>query len=569
MKNPIFRNSLILIFVVALAIYVGFFYRKAGGQDKMAADLVIHNAAIYTADDDNPTAEAVAIKGDKIIFVGNNADAQGYIGESTKAYDMAGNMVLPGLTDAHTHIRWVGQRETGLNLQGIDDLTETVQKIKDYADNVPDGEWIVGVGWIEKKWKENRFLNKDDLDPFSANKPIVANRAGEHSIVANSKAMELSGITRETPDPPGGQILRDENGDPTGMFVDNAMALIRNHIPAPRREKNKRSLQAGVDFMARMGWAEVQEAGGSYDDLALLKEMHEEGNLNVRVYYAMLWGEEAYKLLERGREKTPDDMIDVRGIKYFADGALGSRGAALLAPYDDVPNSKGSVLIDPAEALPVMEAALRKGIQIETHAIGDYANRFTLDLYEQAFKAVPKSERVDADPRWRIEHAQIIDPADQKRYKDLDILAVVEASTVKGDLYFAPARIGSERLKNAYLWKSLIDQGIRFSAGTDAPVEVGDPRVEFFSLVQRTDFNGFYNDDWHVEEKLSHYQALKTMTLWASRAAFQEDMRGSIEVGKKADLSIFDKDWMKIKPIEIMDSETVMTIVDGKVRYQR
>jgi hypothetical protein len=261
-------------------------------------------------------------------------------------------------------------------------------------------------------------------------------------------------------------------------------------------------------------------------------------------------------------------MIDIKGIKIFADGALGSRGAALLEPYQDA-EGKGLPLIDREEALPVMIDALKKGVQVETHAIGDYANRFVLDLYEEALNAVPAEERVDADPRWRIEHAQIVHPDDQKRYKDLDIIAVVEASTVKGDLYFAPDRIGSERLKYAYLWKSLIDQGIRFTAGTDAPVEVGDPRVEFFSLVQRTDFNGFYNDDWHVEEKLSHEQALKTMTLWAAHAAFQDDIRGTIEVGKKADFSIFDKDWMQIEPIEIMDSETVMTIVDGKVTYQR
>lgn len=557
----------IMVAVLALAVaYVVFFQKEDIKPDP--ASMVLNNAIIYTANDNQRTAEAVAIKDDKIIFVGSNEDVKAYIGDNTNIFNMEGNVIYPGLTDAHIHIKWVGQRELGLNLQGIDDLGEVVNKIKAYADNVPDGGWVVGSGWIEKKWKENRFLHKSDVDAFSANKPIAVTRADEHSLLANTKAMELAGITRDTPDPEGGQILRDENGELTGMFVDNAMALIRSHIPPPSREQDKKSIQAGLDFTSRMGWTQVQEAGGSYADIDILKEIQRDGTLKTRIYYAVLSGKEAATLLDRGVEISSDRMIDVKGIKFFGDGALGSRGAALLEPYDDV-GGKGTLLISRETMLPVLIDALKKGVQIETHAIGDYTNRFVLDLYEEAFNAVPVDERVDKNPRWRIEHAQIIHPDDQQRYADLDVIAVVEASTVKGDLYFAPDRIGSERLKNAYLWKTLIDKGIKFSAGTDAPVEVGDPRVEFFSLVQRTDFNGFYTDDWHVEEKLTRDQALKTMTLWAAYAAFQEDIRGSIEVGKKADFSIFDKDWMVIEPIEIMDSETVMTIVDGKITYAK
>ena len=301
--------------------------------------------------------------------------------------------------------------------------------------------------------------------------------------------------------------------------------------------------------MSGMGWTQVQEAGGDYADVELLKEIHAEGKLKTRLYYFMLSGEEGAKLLERGAEYSEDNMLDIAGIKYFGDGGLGSRGAALLEPYDDE-NTSGLVLIDGDKALDVYIEALKKGIQIETHAIGDYTNRFVLDLYEEAFKAVPEAERVNENPRWRIEHAQIIHPDDQIRYKELGIIAAVEASTVKADLYFAPARIGSERLKTAYLWKTLIDQGIHVSAGTDAPVEVGDPRVEFFSLVARTDFNGFYTDDWNIDEKVDHKTALKMMTINAAYAAFQEDIRGSIEVGKKADFSIFDKDWMTIGKLQ-------------------
>ena len=562
------KNNLIYILVAAAVIYILFFYRDGDIAEQVQADMILQNGTIYTANDAQWTAAAVAIKGDEIIFVGSVADAQNFIGENTNIFDLGGDTVFPGLTDAHTHIKWVGQRELGLNLQNIDDLGETVEAIRLYAENIAEGDWITGKGWIEQKWTDQRFLNKSDVDYFSKNKPLVVTRGGEHSILANSKAMEIAGITRDTPDPVGGSILKDENGEPSGMFIDNAMALIRNHIPAPTREEEKKSLQAGLDFMSGMGWTQVQEAGGDYADVELLKEIHAEGKLKTRLYYFMLSGEEGAKLLERGAEYSEDNMLDIAGIKYFGDGGLGSRGAALLEPYDDE-NTSGLVLIDGDKALDVYIEALKKGIQIETHAIGDYTNRFVLDLYEEAFKAVPEAERVNENPRWRIEHAQIIHPDDQIRYKELGIIAAVEASTVKADLYFAPARIGSERLKTAYLWKTLIDQGIHVTAGTDAPVEVGDPRVEFFSLVARTDFNGFYTDDWNIDEKVDHKTALKMMTINAAYAAFQEDIRGSIEVGKKADFSIFDKDWMIIEPSEIMDSEAVMTIVGGRVTYSR
>lgn len=562
------KNNLIYILVAAAVIYILFFYRDGDIAEQVQADMILQNGTIYTANDAQWTAAAVAIKGDEIIFVGSVADAQNFIGENTNIFDLGGDTVFPGLTDAHTHIKWVGQRELGLNLQNIDDLGETVEAIRLYAENIAEGDWIIGKGWIEQKWADQRFLNKSDVDYFSKNKPLVVTRGGEHSILANSKAMEIAGITRDTPDPAGGSILKDENGEPSGMFIDNAMALIRNHIPAPTREEEKKSLQAGLDFMSGMGWTQVQEAGGDYADVELLKEIHAEGKLKTRLYYFMLSGEEGAKLLERGAEYSEDNMLDIAGIKYFGDGGLGSRGAALLEPYDDE-NTSGLVLIDGDKALDVYIEALKKGIQIETHAIGDYTNRFVLDLYEEAFKAVPEAERVNENPRWRIEHAQIIHPDDQIRYKELGIIAAVEASTVKADLYFAPARIGSERLKTAYLWKTLIDQGIHVTAGTDAPVEVGDPRVEFFSLVARTDFNGFHTDDWNIDEKVDHKTALKMMTINAAYAAFQEDIRGSIEVGKKADFSIFDKDWMTIEPSEIMDSEAVMTIVGGRVTYSR
>lgn len=532
------------------------------------ADMVLYNTKIYTVNDDQPMAEAVAIKDGKIIYVGSNDGVEDYLCGNAALHNMEGRYVYPGFTDAHAHVKSIGRREMLLNLQGIDDLQTMIDKTREYAADIADDKWLEGHGWIEKKWPEERFPTRHDIDAFTQNKPVYLKRAAGHSILTNTRGLEIAGITRDTPDPDGGQIVKDENGEPTGMMIDNAMDLIFEHMPPVSKEDDKAFIQTGLDFMARLGWTQIQEAGGSYADLELLKEIHSEGNLSSRVYYAMLMGEEAYELVRRGVEISDDNMIDVAGIKYMADGALGSRGAAMLEEYDDA-QTKGLVLIKREEALPVMIDALKKGIQIETHAIGDAANRNVLDLYEEAFNAVPPEERVHVDPRWRVEHAQVIHPDDQQRFIDLGVIMAIEPSTVKGDLYFAIDRIGSERLEYAYLWKTMMDKGAIVAAGTDAPVEVGDPRIEFYSLIQRTDYNGYHNKDWHVEERITREEALKMLTLTNAYAARQENIRGSIEVGKFADFTIFDADIMEIAPIKIIDAENVMTIVGGKITYQK
>ena len=318
----------------------------------------------------------------------------------------------------------------------------------------------------------------------------------------------------------------------------------------------------------RLGWTQIQNAGGNASDIEILQELEAEGKLALRVYYAFDDYESIHGLLEGGPVIGAENQITIRAIKLFTDGALGSRGAALEEEYED-DASTGLMLLSRKEVLPILISALRTGIQVEAHAIGDKANRLVLDWYEEAFKMVGLEERKVQSPRWRIEHVQVIAPDQQRRLKTLRVIPSMQPSHAIGDLYFAPTRLGSERVKNAYVWKGLIDLGLIIAGGSDAPVEIGDPLIEFYAAVVRKDTNGYFNEDWHLEQAVSRDVALKMLTLWPAYAAFQENDRGTIEVGKQADLTVFDKDIMTISEDEILTASVVMTMVGGKVVYEK
>ena len=408
-----------------------------------AADMVLHNTTIYTANDDQWTAEAVAILGDKIIFVGSNADAGLYMCGDAKIMDMSGKYVFAGFTDSHQHLEGVGKRTKTLSLFGIATLAQTVSAIEEFAANVPDGEWVQGRGWIEREWSdEERFLTRHDVDAFTANKPLFMPRADGVSALVNSKALELAGITKDTPDPEGGKFERDADGTPNGYILAKAMEIFRAIIPAETPEYIKDSLIRGLNGNASLGWTQTQDAGMPYNMVEILKEIHAEGNMTHRVYAAVPV-DEAWDILEKGREKTDDDMFDVRGIKVFIDGTLGSRGAALIENYSDADHNGFMNRTTKEELDPILREALRKGIQVETHVIGDRAIRSLLNWYEEAFNAVPKDEWASEDVRWRLEHAQIIPAVDQQRFVDLGIMVSMQPSHGIGDLNFAPARLGA------------------------------------------------------------------------------------------------------------------------------
>ncbi|MBL4602143.1 MAG: amidohydrolase [Emcibacteraceae bacterium] len=534
-----------------------------------AADMVLHNTTIYTANDDQWTAEAVAILGDKIIFVGSNADAGLYMCGDAKIMDMSGKYVFAGFTDSHQHLEGVGKRTKTLSLFGIATLAQTVSAIEEFAVNVPDGEWVQGRGWIEREWSdEERFLTRHDVDAFTANKPLFMPRADGVSALVNSKALELAGITKDTPDPEGGKFERDADGTPNGYILAKAMEISRAIIPAETPEYIKDSLIRGLNGNASLGWTQTQDAGMPYNMVEILKEIHAEGNMTHRVY-AAIPVDEAWDMLEKGREKTDDDMFDVRGIKVFIDGTLGSRGAALIENYSDADHNGFMNRTTKEELDPILREALRKGIQIETHVIGDRATRSLLNWYEEAFNAVPKSEWASEDVRWRLEHAQIIPEVDQQRLVDLGIMVSMQPSHGIGDLNFAPARLGADRLGHSYPWQQLVDKGLMILGGSDAPVELGDPRIEFYAAVARKRLDGTSGEGWHPELAVSRETALKMFTIWPAHGAFQEKIRGSVKVGKYADFTIFNRDWMTIPEADILTSENLMTIVGGKITYEK
>jgi predicted amidohydrolase YtcJ len=528
--------------------------------------LLLHGGTIHTGNPDEPQAEAVLSIGTRIEFVGDLAAARERAPANARVVDLAGATVLPGLGDAHAHLADIGARELGFDLTGVESIAALQQRLAERA--ASDGSpWIVGSNWIESKWKPAAFPSRGDLDAVVKDRPVVLERADGHAVVVNTKALEVAGITRDTPDPAGGQILRDAAGEPTGMLIDNAMDLAWRHVPPQTDEQLARALETGAAHYVQLGWTQMQDAGTTWREIEQLCRLYAAGRLKLRVYAAIGGpSADAEKLLSAGRDyKSCDPRLTVRAIKLFIDGALGSRGAALDAPYSDDPGNRGLYVTPPAEILRIATAGLRRGIQVETHAIGDRGNRVALDQYEKAFAAVPASERPVAEPRYRIEHAQVLADADIPRFAKLGVIASMQASHAISDMLFAPARLGPGRIGGAYAWRKVLDAGGRIAGGTDAPVEAGDPRVEFYAAVARRTLEGFAGPDWGLDQRLTREEALAILTSGAAYAAFGEKERGTIEVGKLADFSVFSADWMEVPEAEIPRSQAVMTVIGGEI----
>tara|TARA_Y100000590_G_scaffold78574_1_gene87370 strand:- start:2615 stop:4282 length:1668 start_codon:yes stop_codon:yes gene_type:complete len=550
-----------IIYILLTAMVIG----CSQEETCLEADLVLYNSKIYTADSDNAIAESVAIKDGSIIFVGSNKEIGPYKC-NTEIMDLSDAFIYPGFIDSHVHLKATGYRELSLNLQGSKSLKEMLTSVQIYANSLPEGEWVVGRGWIEKKWPEGRFPTKEELDLISSDKPILLERADGHAVIVNSYALSLANINSNTEDPHGGKINRDENGNPDGVLVDKASLLIENLIPKKSREQEREALEAGLEVNSRMGWTQVHDAGSPLQDFEILKEIQTEGNLPIRVQLYVENTKDAQELLNNGPFLDNQHQLTARGIKLVADGAIGSRGAVFFKKYEDY-DTEGLLILKKEETMPTLIKALERGIQIETHAIGDLGNKVVLDWYEEAFNKINDEERTISNPRWRIEHSQNIRPEDQVRFRDLEVIASMQPSHAIGDLHFAYKRLGYERLSNAYPWRSLLDLGVIIAGGSDAPVEIGDPRIEFKAAVSRKDLDGFYDEGWHLEQAVTREEALKMFTIWASYSVFEEDIKGSIEVGKLADFTIFSKDIMVIPEEEIMTAEVVNTIVGGKIVY--
>lgn len=528
------------------------------------ADLVIWGGPIYTADDAHPKAEAVAVSHGRIAFVGDQAGAKALVGPKTKVIDLAGAALFPGFTDSHAHLRGIGERELTLNLEGSKSAAEVAQRLKAWiADHKGTGA-VVGGGWIETGWPEGRFLNRSDIDAVSGDIPVLLRRADGHAVVANTVALKAAHIDESTPAPFGGQILKGPDGKLTGMLVDNAMQLLSTQRRPGTGVDRAEAFKAAFRVETAYGWTGVHSMSVDMADVPLLEQMDKAGEAPLRVYN-MVDYDQAAPLLAGGPRVTPDGRITTRGVKLYMDGALGSRGAALFEPYSDAPTIRGTLITQPDVMRQALAKALAKGIQVSTHAIGDRGNATALDLYEQAFKTDPAKGKA---ARWRIEHAQILRPADIPRFHADGVIASMQPSHAIGDFHFAPARLGKDRLKGAYAWQSLLDSGAVVVGGSDAPVERGAPLIEFYAAVARKDLQGFSNADWHPEEKLTRAEALKLFTASAAYARFAEKDLGTITVGKRADLSGFSVDLMTAPEAAIPKGHAILTVVDGQVVFQ-
>jgi predicted amidohydrolase YtcJ len=535
------------------------------------APTVFINANIYTMNERQPRAEAIAVQGTRIVFVGSNADAKKYEGTETRVVDLAGKTVVPGLTDSHCHIFGIGEREMNLNLEGANTLEDFLAKVKERVAKTEPGKWVTGRGWIETFWKPPQFPTRADLDKIAPDNPVFLTRADGHAAIANSAALRIAKIDKNTSNPFGGEILRDkQTGEPTGMLLDHAQGLVGKNIPPPTEGERREAFVVGVKREQSLGWCEIQNAGSNLDDLPPMRQAFEAGQVKLRVYNAVYApGPASVALLRDGATVNLfDGRFTQRTIKVVFDGALGSRGAALLEPYADAPETSGYLTQKEAELLPIFEEALRRGIQIETHAIGDRANRVILDLYEKAMKAVPPEQRKIREPRWRVEHAQILSAPDIPRFAKLGVIASMQPSHAISDLFFAPSRLGKERLAGAYAWQSLIKSGAIVTGGSDAPVERGEPMIEFYAAVARKSIKGESADGWHPEQAVSREQALKMFTMSPAFAAFEEKDKGSIEVGKLADLTVLSRDIMKIPESEILTTTCAITVIGGEIAYE-
>lgn len=524
-----------------------------------APDLIIHGGPIYTGVAANPRAEAVRVRNGRFAVVGSLADARAD-GRGAREIDLAGAAAFPGFTDSHVHLTGVGMAAMVLDLVGVESIAAMMQRLGDYARAHPEGA-IYGRGWIETHWPERRFPNRADLDAVVADRPVVLERIDGHAVIVNSAALALGGIDARTANPDGGSIERDASGAATGMLIDNAASLVQSRLPAPTPAMMREALFQGARIYASRGWTGISNMSTSLAEAQLFEEFARSGELPLRadIY---LTPEDSEIVLQRG--PYGEGLVHVRGVKLYMDGALGSRGAALLAPYSDAPTQ--GLLVTPVDQLrALLQRARTAGVQIATHAIGDRGNRLVLDAYRDLFADDPAALRA---ARWRIEHAQVIASEDIPRFAALGIIASMQPSHAISDLHFAPARLGPDRLAGAYAWRALLDSGAHLAAGSDAPVEKGDPLIEFYAAFHRHDLSGFAGPNWHAEQAVSRAEALKMLTAAGAHATFAETERGAIAPGMKADVSAFSADLMTAEPAAIPGAQAVLAVSDGRVTLE-
>lgn len=503
--------------------------------------------------------EALLVEGARIAFAGPLDEARRRA-ENAALIDLRGAAAFPGFVDSHVHLTGVGMRELTLNLAPATSLADAMARLGAWAQANPGGI-ISGRGWIETHWPERRTPTRADLDAVVPDRPVYLQRADGHAGVANSRALAAAGITDSTPDPAGGRIERDAGGAATGLLVDNAEQLIAPILPTPDDARVREALRRADALYTARGWTGAHNMSVDRQSLRLLEALTAQGAARLRTDHYMDVGE-AEDVLAKGPRGEAGDRLRLRGVKVYADGALGSRGAALLAPYSDAPALRGLFVTQRAQALEVYARAKASGAQVATHAIGDAGNRAVLDWFAESLG--PGRSHA----RWRIEHAQVIAPDDIARFAAQGVIASMQPSHAIGDLPFAPARLGPERLQGAYAWRSLIESGATVCGGSDAPVEVGDPRIEFYAACHRHALDGTAGSDWGLDQALSRAQTLVLFTRAAAYAVGREAEVGTLEPGKRADISAFSADFMTCAPADILKAQTVLTMINGQALHR-
>ena len=533
-------------------------------KPEQPADLVILGGDIHTVDPDRPRASALAVRGTRIVAVGDKDDVQGFIGDKTELIELKGASVTPGLTDAHCHLYSLGaQLAGGIDLRGLRSAKDVADKVAAAAADKPAGEWLLGRGWDQNLWSEKEFPTAAIMDKAVKKHLVAVRRVDGHAVWVNKAVMKKAGITKKTKDPPGGKIVRDRRGQPTGVFIDAAMALIDQHIPAPAQEIVEQRILYAAEQALAAGITTVHEMGISDEVADVYRRLAQEERLPLRVY-AFLSGnlETALSLADRRPDidETGEAMFVMRAIKLFADGALGSRGAALLAPYSDDPGNSGLWQESAEDLKRAAEAIAAAGWQVGVHAIGDAANRAVLDAFTAA-SAKHKGENL----RMRVEHAQVIAPEDLARFATLEVIASMQPTHATSDMPWAEARLGPERIRGAYAWRALLDSGARIAGGSDFPVEKVSPLLGIHAAVNRTDESGEPKGGWYPEQSMELEEAIDAFTFEGAYAAFAEGQRGRIKPGFIADITIYDR---KLQGDTLLKTGIARTIVGGKTRYQ-
>jgi predicted amidohydrolase YtcJ len=538
----------------------------AQAQSAAPADLIVTARHIYTVNPDRPAVRALAIKDGRIAFAGSAREAMTMRGPRTHLLELGNRTVIPGIVDAHVHLLGLGMSLRTLDLRGTTSYEEIIRRVADRAKEVRPGEWIRGRAWNQNDWPDTRFPTHDALSRAVPNNPVILTRVDGHAILVNARALELAGVTAATPDPDGGRIIRNPDGSPSGVLVDHAEGLVERVVPPPSTDEVRSATLAAIAEANRWGITGIHDAGVDAGTIDIYEALARSGRFGLRDY-VMVTGDSANlaRYFSRGPQQALyDGRIWIRAIKLYADGALGSRGAALLEDYSDEPGNRGLLRTDSATLVRLSIAALRHGFQVCVHAIGDRANRMVLDAYQAALDSVPT-----ADHRFRIEHAQILHRQDLPRFAELGVIPSMQASHQTSDMYWATNRLGWSRVQGAYAWRSLLNTGVVIPNGTDTPVEPINPLIGFHAAVTRQDANGWPAGGWFPAERLTREEALQAMTIWPAYASFMEALSGSLTPGKYADLTVLDQDILTAAPDRILETNVVLTIVGGQTVYER